>query len=199
MGEQVQQAINGAVKALVTRDVAAAQAVVDGDQQINEAYMRIERICLELLALQQPMAGDLRRIASTLKVVTDLERMADHAVNIAEVVVRIGDQEPVKPLVDIPQMASLAQEMVADALGAFLERDENRALAMIEKDHEVDRLHKMVITDLEKLMKENPAAVEQGIQLLFVSHSLERIGDHATNLGEWLIYLLKGKREDLNQ
>lgn len=199
MGVLVQEAIEGAIDALVSRNRAAAEAVIAGDRRINEAHTRIEKVCLEMLALQQPMASDLRRIAATLKVITDLERMADHAKVIARVVLRIADQPPVKPLVDIPAMADLAQGMVAEALEAFLNRDARRALAMIEKDHEVDRLHNQVIRDLERLMEQDPATVHQGIQLLFVSGALERIGDHATNLGEWLIYLDTGERKELNQ
>ena len=199
MGVLVQQAISDAVTALVTRNVPAAQTVVERDQDVNRMYARIERGCLELLALQQPMAGDLRRIAATLKVITDLERMADHAVDIAKVVVRLGGQPLVKPLVDIPAMATLTQEMVAEALAAFVRRDKAQALAMIERDGEVDRLHKKVITDLQALMEQEPATVAQSIQLLFVSSALERIGDHATNLGEWLIYLETGEKKELNQ
>lgn len=199
MGVLVQQAINGAVTALVTRNVAAAQVVVDRDQDVNLAYANIERLCLELLALQQPLAGDLRRITAILKVITDLERMADHAVDIAKVVIRLGGQAHIKPLVDIPAMATLAQEMVADALGAFVQRDTQRALAMIAKDDEVDRLHKTVILDLQALMEKDSRTVAQGIQLLFVSTALERIGDHATNLGEWLIYLETGEKQELNK
>lgn len=199
MGVLVQQAINGAVTALVTRNVPAAQIVVERDQDVNRAYANIERLCLEMLALQQPLAGDLRRIAATLKVITDLERMADHAVDIAKVVIRLGGQPHVKPLVDIPAMATLAQEMVSDALAAFVQRDAQRALTMIAKDNEVDRLHKTVITDLQALMEKDSRTVAQGIQLLFVSGALERIGDHATNLGEWLLFLETGEKQELNQ
>jgi phosphate transport system protein len=199
MGVLVQQAINGAVTALVTRNVPAAEVVVERDQDVNRAYATIEQLCLELLALQQPMAGDLRRIAATLKVITDLERMADHAVDIARVVNRLGGAPHVKPLVDIPAMATLAQEMVSDALAAFVHRDTDRALAMIAKDAEVDRLHKAVILDLQALMEKDRTTVAQGIQLLFVSGALERIGDHATNLGEWLLYLETGEKKELNQ
>lgn len=199
MGVLVQQAISGAVTALVTRNVPAAQTVVERDEDVNRAYATIEQLCLQLLALQQPLAGDLRRITAILKVITDLERMADHAVDIAKVVIRLGGAPHVKPLVDIPAMATLAQEMVADALEAFVRRDTQRALAMIAKDNEVDRLHKTVITDLTALMEKDSRTVAQGIQLLFVSSALERIGDHATNLGEWLIFLETGEKRELNQ
>ena len=199
MGALVRSAIHGAVGALATRDVEAAKRVIEGDEAVNAAYAKIERLCLELLALQQPMAVDLRRITSTLKVITDLERMADHAVDIAETVVRLGGAPLIKPLVHIPQMAQLAEEMVADALNCFVSNDKQAALAMIEKDHQVDRLFREVIGDLELLMQHESRTVPQGIQLLFVARSLERIGDHATNLGEWLIYLLTGERTELNQ
>lgn len=199
MGVLVQQAISDAVTALATRDVPAAQMVVDRDQDVNRVYATIERGCLELLALQQPMAGDLRRIAATLKVITDLERMADHAVDIAKVVIRLGGEPLVKPLVDIPAMATLTQDMAAEALAAFVSRDKERALAMIDRDGEVDRLHRKVIADLQALMEREPATVAQSIQLLFVSSALERIGDHCTNLGEWLIYLETGEKKELNQ
>jgi phosphate transport system protein len=199
MGALVQKAVSEAVTALTTRNVPAAELIVERDQDVNEAHAKIERMCLEMLALQQPMAGDLRRIAATLKVITDLERMADHAVDIARVVIRLGGDPLVKPLVDIPQMATLAQEMVADALVAFVNREKDQAVAMIAKEAEVDRLHKKVITDLQALMARETSTVAQGIQLLFVSSALERIGDHATNLGEWLIYLETGQRQELNQ
>lgn len=199
MGEMVQHSIREAVGALVTRDLNAAAAVIANDKKINEAYFKIERLCLELLALQQPMAGDLRRIASTLKVITDLERMADHAVDIARVVERIGEQRLVKRLVDIPQMATLVQEMIAIALSAFVDQDMQRALVLTEKDHHVDRLHRQVIKETQALMEQDGTTVAQGVQLLFASNALERIGDHATNLGEWFIYMETGERTDLNQ
>lgn len=199
MSRLVQGAIAGAVDALIQGDHAAAQRVVAGDRAVNEAYAEIEHICLELLVLQQPMASDLRRIASTLKVITDLERMGDQAVTIAHAVQRVEGRPSITPLVDIPAMATLAQEMVADAVTAFINGDKQRALAMIEKDHEVDRHHKQVIQRLQELMENDRANVGQGIQLLFISHALERIGDHATNLGEWTIYLVTGELEDMNQ
>lgn len=199
MGELVQQAITGAVSALANRDVAAAERIIEDDQTINEAYSTVESICLELLVLQQPVAIDARRITSVLKVITDLERMGDHAVNIARAVVRMGGAPLIKPLEDIPAMAQLAQGMVADAVQAFVAGEKDRALVMIEKDHELDHIHSRVIAHLQELMARDSTTVAQGVQLLFVSHSLERIGDHATNLGEWLIYVLTGQRAELNQ
>lgn len=199
MSSQVQHAIAGAIEALINRDVSAALRVIDGDKAINGAYAQVEATCLGLLVLQQPVAIDARRITSVLKVITDLERMGDHAVNIARGVVRMGGAPLIKPLVDIPAMAELAQQMVDDAVNAYISDNRERALQMIDKDHELDKIHAHVIHSLEELMAQNSSTVPQGIQLLFISHSLERIGDHATNLGEWLIYVLTGQREDLNQ
>lgn len=199
MSSQVQQAIAAAVDALANRDVDAALRVIDGDKAINVAHAQVEALCLELLVLQQPVAIDARRITSVLKVITDLERMGDHAVNIARSVIRMGGAPLIKPLVDIPAMATLAEQMVADAVNAFISGDKELALAMIAKDHEVDRLHSQLINSLTDLMERHPSTVSQGVQLLFVSHSLERIGDHATNLGEWQIYVQTGSRAELNQ
>jgi phosphate transport system protein len=198
MSAQVQQAIAGAVEALANRDVPAALAVIDGDKAVNAAYAQVEATCLELFVLQQPVAIDARRIASVLKVITDLERMADHAVSIARAVVRMGGAPLIKPLVDIPMMAQIAQGMVDDAVAAYVSGDRERAMAMIQKDHELDKIHARVIQHLTELMAQDSSTVAQGVQLLFVSHSLERIGDHATNLGEWLIYVLTGRHEDMN-
>jgi len=199
MGSLVQQAVAKSVIALVTRNTQEAQAVITGDEQVNSAYGQIESLCLGLLALQQPMAGDLRRIAATLKVITDLERMADHAVDIAKVAVRLSGQPLAKPLVDIPAMAVLVQSMLNDAIGSFLRGNREQALAMIAKENEVDQLHRQVVEELQRLMKQHPETVDQAVQLLFVSSALERIGDHATNLGEWLIYRQTGERTDLNR
>jgi len=199
MGEQVQGAIAGAVTALVAQDPALVQQVINGDELVDETHLKIEGLCLELLALQQPMARDLRWITSILKVVTDLERIADHAVDIAQAAERMAGQPLIKPLEDIPVMASLVQGMVATALDTFLTNNRQQALSLVEQDHEVDRLHRQVIEELQRIMEDDSQNVGQGIQLLFISSALERMGDHATNLGEWYLYLQSGDRTDLNQ
>jgi phosphate transport system protein len=198
MGLMVEEAIANAVASLtdLNRDLAAQ--VVENDAKINEMNLEIEQSCLQLMALQQPMASDLRQVTATLKIVTDLERIADHAVEIARVTLRIQENDLIKPLVDIPEMARVAQQMVAEAVSAFVSRDKERALKMIAMDHEVDALYKKVIADLTDLMSKDPSKVMQGVQLLFAGRAVERIGDHATNLGEWLIYLATGQRAELN-
>lgn len=198
MGTLVEDAISRAVTALSERDVAAAEAVVAGDDQVDKMEHDIEAHCLNLLALQQPMGSDLRRIGTALKVITDLERMGDHAVDIAKVVVRLGGDPLIKPLVDIPRMAELVRAMLRDALGAFVNDDVESALAMINRDHEIDHLYSQIFRELLTYMMEDPRKVGQGLYLTFVASYLERCGDHCTNLGEWVLYIATGERKDLN-
>lgn len=199
MGLMVEESIAKAVAALEGLNKDLAREVIENDANINAMTLQIEQSCMSLMALQQPMASDLRQVMATLKIVTDLERIADHSVEIARVVLRIQENDLVKPLVDIPAMAHIAQGMVAEAVSAFVSRDKERALKMIAMDHEVDALYKKVIFDLTDLMSQDASKVSQGVQLLFAGRALERIGDHATNLGEWLIYLATGQRADMNQ
>lgn len=199
MGAAVQGLIAGAIDALLQRRVDVAQKVIEGDEVVDRYYAQIEALCLEILMLQQPVAGDLRQVASTLKLITDLERIGDYAVNIAETVSRMGDAPLITQLERIPKMAGIAQTMVQEAMEAFRTGDRSLAEAMIQRDHEVDRLHRESIERLTHLMESDSKNVRQGVQLLLVSRALERIGDHATNLGEWMIYQETGKRADLNQ
>lgn len=199
MGLMVEESIANSVISLQNLDRELAAQVVENDANVNAMNLAIEQNCLELMALQQPMASDLRQVMATLKIVTDLERIADHAVEIARVTLRIQENDLVKPLVDIPEMAHIAQQMLAEAVSAFVGRDKERALKMIAMDNEVDALYKKVIGDLTDLMAKDPTKVNQGVQLLFAGRAIERIGDHATNLGEWLLYLATGQREELNK
>jgi phosphate transport system protein len=198
MGTMVEQALARSVQSLKESDVAAARQVVADDAEINRQHLAIEARCLSLLALQQPMAKDLRVIGTALKMITDLERMADYAVNIAKTTVRLEGEPLIKPLVDIPRMVETTMQMLRDAVQAFVNEDVDLALRMIERDHEVDHLYKRVFEELEELMKKDPANVHQALQLLFVARSLERTADHATNLGEWTIYMVTGERKELN-
>lgn len=195
MGALVEDQIRRAVRALTEHDVTLAREVVADDDRVDDLEKDLERRCLTLLALQQPLAGDLRAVSTVLKIITDLERMADHATDIAQVAVRLGDQPFVKPLVDIPQMARLASSMVRAALNAYVHRSLEEAWAMIRLDDDVDRLFAQIFHDLLELMRERPDTVAQATYLLFVANYLERIGDHATNLGEWVIYMVTGERQ----
>lgn len=198
MGAQVREAIERAMTALVRRDEELAARLVAGDAEFDQRELQLEHACLTLLALRQPLARDLRLIGGTLKMLTDLERMADHAADIAKITLRLAGKPFVKPLVDIPQMAAIVQSMTADALDAYALEDSAKALAMIARDDEVDHLFSTIFKDLLQLMAENPAAIEGGSELLMVANHLERIGDHATNLGEWVVYMVTGDRVSLN-
>lgn len=198
LGGLVEQAIYKGVKSLVEMDVNLAQEVIDSDDVIDSYELEIENKCLTMIARQQPMARDLRTIGTALKIITDLERMADHSTEIAKVTKRLQGQELIKPLVDVPRMAQLAQRMVADSLQAFIQRDTNLALEMIELDHEVDNLYRQIFRELLILMMEEPKNITQATYILLVARNLERIADHATNLGEWIIYMVTGVRKELN-
>jgi len=198
MGQLVTEMIEKAVLSLARQDVALARQVIAADDEIDQLLIAIEMRSLQLMALQQPMARDLRAVGTGMKLVTDLERIADHATDIAEVTIRLEGQPLAKPLVDIPRMAGLAQEMVREALDAYVKQDEAAARSMIAKDHEIDRLYRAIFDELVELMQKNPSIVMQATYLLHVALWLERIGDHATNLGEWTIYQRTGQLEDLN-
>lgn len=199
MGVAVEEAIFDAVKSLADKDSTMARRVISNDDLIDAMEHKIEEACLRLLALQQPMASDLRVIGTALKIVTDLERMADHAVDIAEVTLRLEGQPLIKPLIDIPAMADIAKTMTRSALNAYIHRDQEAALAMIRMDDKMDGLYKSIFNELLLMMSEDPSIVTQATYLLHVALHLERIGDHCTNLGEWVIYMLTGVREDLNK
>ncbi len=198
LGGLVEQAIYNGVKSLAEMDINLAQEVIDNDDVIDNYELEIENKCLTMIARQQPMARDLRTIGTALKIITDLERMADHSTEIAKVTKRLEGQELIKPLVDVPRMAQLAQRMVADSLQAFIRRDTNLALEMIELDHEVDHLYRQIFRELLILMMEDPRNITQATYILLVARNLERIADHATNLGEWIIYMVTGVRKELN-
>lgn len=198
MGNMVEQCIAKAVQALKEQDVVLAQEVIDGDEKIDSIELAIEDRCLKLIAQQQPMAKDLRKIATGLKIITDLERIADHACDIAKICVRIGDEPLIKPLVDIPRMAEMARTMVKNALDSFVEENVQLAYQVAKDDDEIDALYNQIFRELLTYMMEDPKNIRQATYLLFVSSYLERIGDHATNLGEWLIYMVTGERKELN-
>lgn len=198
MGALVEDQIRKAVRSLSDRDLVLADEVVRDDDRVDALEMEIERRCLTLLALQHPLAGDLRVVSTVLKIITDLERMADHACDIAKVTLRIQQDPPVKPLVDIPAMARLAGSMVRAALDAYMHRSADEALTMIRLDDGVDHLYARIFRELVDVMRERPETVGQATYLLFVANYLERIADHATNLGEWVIYMVSGERQELN-
>ncbi len=198
MGALVEESIFKAIRSLTEQDSDLALQVVTGDDLIDQMEIDIETRSLQLIALQQPMAGDLRILGTTLKAVTDLERMADHSVDIAKVVLRMNRQPWIKPLIDIPRMAKIVEGMVKDGLTAFIRGDVALAETLAACDDEVDGLYGQIFRELLILMISTPASVEQATQLMITAQNLERIGDHATNIGEWVIYMVDGVRRDLN-
>jgi phosphate transport system protein len=164
----------------------------------DQMLIDLEQRCLQLMALQQPLAGDLRAIGTALKIVTDLERMADHATDIARVTMNLEGETLFRELIDIPQMAQQVQVMTREALEAWVNRDVERARQMIALDDKVDALYRMAFDDLLALMQNEPRRVRQATYLILVAMYLERVGDHATNLGEWTIYQATGELKDLN-
>lgn len=199
MGSLVEENIPRAVDSLARQDLQLAQKVFQVEETINKLELHIEETCLRLIATQQPLAKDLRKIASALKIINDLERMGDYSAAIAKVTKRIGDDPLIKPLIDLPQMARKVQEMVKNSLDAYVAEDMELARAVGKADDEIDSLHKQIFRELLVLMMENPRNISQSTQLLFVSRSLERIADHATNISETVIYLVSGDRVDLNE
>ena len=198
MGTLVSAAIENAVASLAKVDVVLARQVIDGDDTVDQMMINIEKRCLELMALQQPLAKDLRTIGTALKIVTDLERMADHAVDIAKVTVRLEGETLIKELIDIPRMAQRVQTMIREALEAYVQRDVEHATRMIHMDDEIDRTYNEVFEELMGIMQAEPSKTKQATYLLLVALYLERVGDHATNLGEWTIYMVTGELKDMN-
>ncbi|MBI4114979.1 MAG: phosphate signaling complex protein PhoU [Candidatus Omnitrophica bacterium] len=192
MGLQAEEAIVKASKALFERDSKLAEAVIKGDQEINLAEIEIDELGHELIALHQPTAVDLRFITMVLKINSDLERMGDQAVNIAEKAIKINQEPPAKPYIDLPKIAETARGMVRDALDAFMKQDAAKAKEILEKDDVIDEINDRVYEDVQKLMREKPDTIPQGVALIMVSHNLERLADLATNIAEDVIYLTRG-------
>ena len=193
MGGVAETMIHKGVKALVDRDEALVQAVLAHEEEVDLLCIEIDDRCLALLALRQPMASDLRFIAAGIKINSDLERMGDQAVSIALRARDLIAQPQVKPLIDIPRMARLAQEMVRKSLDAFVRRDPDLARSVIEADDQVDSLRDQVFRELLTYMMGDPGTIPRALELILVSRHLERIADHATNIAEDVIYIVRGE------
>lgn len=198
MGSLVEEMITDAIKSLTKQDVELAEAVLKKDKIVNQLDLEIEDRCMKLLATQQPMGKDLRQIGVTFKIIKDLERIADHACDIAKTAKRIGTEPLIKPLIDIPRMAELAKRMVKKSLDSYVAEDIVLAEEIKHDDDQVDNLHNQIFRELLTVMMENPKTINQAAYLLFISSSLERIGDYATNICESVIFLVTGERKDLN-
>jgi phosphate transport system protein len=193
MGGLVEDQIRRAMKALLERDDALAQEVIDRDRQVNTYDVEVDEQCVELLALHQPAAGDLRFITTAMKIVTDLERIGDQAVNIAQRVLELNREPQLKPYIDLPRMADRAQRMVKESLDAFVAGDTALARQVCGEDAEVDALKEQIFRELLTFMMEDPRTVSRAIRVILISRFMERVADHATNIAEMVIYLVEGK------
>jgi phosphate transport system protein len=193
MGGLAEDRVRGAVESLVTRDPAKVERILAGDGPINQLHIEIDNRCFTLLALHQPMAVDLRAIVSAVKINTDLERVGDLAVNIAEAVTRYLKHPPVKELIDIPRMASLAEGMLRDALDAYVRRDMEMAESVLNQDDALDGLKTQVFRELLTHMLSDTSKIEPSLDLILISRHLERIGDHATNVAEDVIFMVSAR------
>jgi phosphate transport system protein len=193
MGGLAEERVRSVVQALVDRNAPVVDRVLAGDGPINQLHIEIDSRCFKLLALHQPMAVDLRAIVSAVKINTDLERVGDLAVNVAEAGKRYVQHAPVKPLIDIPRMGDIAQLMLRDALDAFVRRDVALAEAVLVRDDDLDALKTQIFRELLTYMLQDPATIEPALDLILISRHLERIGDHATNIAEDVIFMVSAR------
>ena len=197
MGNMVEKATLRSVEALKNRDLALAQQVCNDDITVNEKRFEIEERCIQLIATQQPMASDLRMLISVLSVITDLERIGDHAEGIAKIAVMLCDEPPVKPYVDIPRMAEKTADMLHRSLDAFFKRDADAAVQIAAEDDVVDELYDQLFRELISYMMEDPKTITRATRLVWVAHNLERSADRITNICERVIFLVTGRMEEL--
>lgn len=193
MGGLAEETVRLAVQGLVDRDTALIEGVLAGDEPLNALHIEIDNRCFTLLALFQPMAVDLRAIVAAVKINTDLERVGDLAVNIAEAARRYAVHPPVKKLIDIPRMASIAQAMLRDALDAFVRRNVDLARRVLDEDDALDALKTQIFRELLTYMLQDQATIEPALDLILISRHLERIGDHATNIAEDVIFMVSAR------
>lgn len=197
MGSLVEESIENTILALKKQDVELARKIFKNDDVIDDMEQKIEKKCLNLIARQQPLAKDLREISAALKIITDMERIADHSADIAEITIRMANEKYIKPLIDIPKMAELAKKMVNQALDAYVKQDLELAQAVCAGDDEVDNLFSKIKLELINIMKNDSEAIDQIINFMFIAKYLERMADHATNIAEWVFFNVTGEHEHL--
>ena len=199
LGKMVDQRIGHATQSLTNQDLELANTIVVGDLAVNDLQAIIEQKCILLIATQQPFARDLRKLVAVFKISIYLERMGDLSVDIAKITIRIGRDKLIKPLVDIPLMSTLVQEMIHLGFKAYVNEDSKAAIEMALMDDQVDKLYSQVFEELRTLMMEDPKKVTQANYLLFACRFMERLGDYCTNIAEEIVYLCSGKRKYLNE
>lgn len=198
MAGMVGAAIKDSMTALKNRDIEASKKIVKNDILINKKRFDIEEKCIRLIATQQPMAVDLRILAAVINIITDLERIGDHAEGIAKISISIGDEPLVKPLIDMPVMADKALSMLQRCMKAFLDRDVETARKICNEDDEVDALYDEIYRELILLMVENPRLIKDATYLIWAAHNIERMADRVTNIAERVVYMVTGKMEEMN-
>jgi phosphate transport system protein len=199
MGSMVEKQVHQCIAALINKDEELAMQLIENDDMVDNLQREIEDKCIRLIAKEQPLAIDLRTIFTISKIVTDLERMADHAVNIVKVVKRLKHEPYIKELVDIPKMSEIVEKMIQKSLDSFIARDVEAIQEICKMDDEVDALYKKVFNDLLAIMAKDSSTINQATQFILVASKMERIGDHVTNICEWTGYLVTGKHMDLNE
>jgi phosphate transport system protein len=197
MGSMVGKAIASSVEALKERDLSLAHQVIDDDLKVNRKRFEIEEKCIQLVATQQPMASDLRIIIAVLNIISEMERVGDHAEGIAKIVIMIGDEPPLKPLVDIPRMTDKTIDMLRRSLDAFVKHDADAARKIAAEDDEVDNLYNQIFRELLTFMTEDPRTITRATRLIWVAHNLERSADRVTNICERVVYMVTGKMEEI--
>ena len=197
MGSIVEKAILHSVQTLKAREVVMAKQLIADDVKINRKRFEIEEKCIQLIATQQPMASDLRTIICVLNIITELERIGDYAEGIAKIVVMIGDEPPLKPLIDIPRMADKTVQMLRRSLDAFVNRDAGAARQVVAEDDEIDNLYNQVFRELLTFMIEDPKTITRATRLVWVAHNLERSADRVTNICERIVFIVTGKMEEI--
>ena len=197
MGSLVDSAISRSLQALADRNADLARQIVADDAQVNALRFQIEEECIKLIATQQPMARDLRTIVAAMNIITDLERMADHAAGTARIVLRMGDEPLLKPLIDIPRMTDECRDMLRLALDAYVRRDAELARAVAARDDIIDNLYNQIFRELLSFMIEDPRTTTRALYLLLAAHNLERIGDRVTNIAERVIFMTSGEMKEL--
>jgi phosphate transport system protein len=198
MGDTVAKQIDDSINALKEQDKLLAEEVIEKDDIIDNFEQEIEDKCIKLMATEQPLASDLRRIFIVTKIITDLERMGDHAVDIAKIAKKLIGESYIKELIDIPKMAKIVKIMIKDSLDVYITRDVSRAHEVSKMDDEVDKLFKSIFAELLVIMRNDPTTINQASQFLFVCKFLERMADHTTNICEWTVYLECGEKLKLN-
>ncbi|MBF4694043.1 phosphate signaling complex protein PhoU [Fusibacter ferrireducens] len=199
MGTLIEKTIDETINALVDHDIEMARRIIEGDDRFDKMELEIESKCINVIARRQPVATDLRKLMSILKIVTDLERIADHCQDISKLTIDLAGKTYVKPLIDLPNMAKQVKSMVKMTIDCYIDEDVEKGKLICANDDIVDDYYDMIFADLENIMKENPKEIRQCMDFMMIAKYFERMADHATNIAEWVIYGVEGKHFDINE